>query len=593
MAFDGFFVSALAEELNKTLSGGRISKIAQPERDALLLTAKNNSTQYRLLLSASASLPLAYLTDDNRPSPVTAPNFCMLLRKHLGSAKILSITQPGLERILQIHLEHLNDLGDICHSTLILELMGKHSNLIFCDGEGKILDSIKHISALVSSVREVLPGRPYFIPAQEGKLDPYALTEEEFLRIAARPLSCFKAIYQSLTGFSPCMANHVCTLAGVDADDTISELPADRKGRLYLALEQVVGRLRQKDFAPVLYRLGTEPMEFAAFPLSHFPELAEIPYSSVSKLLEDYYGEKDRITRIRQKSADLRHLIATALDRTHKKEALQAKQLADTEKRDKYKIYGELLTTYGYQAEEGAKSITVLNYYTNEDLAIPLNPELSALENAKSYFSRYSKLKRTFEAVTKQLAETREELRHLESISNALEIAVREDDLEQIRTELAEFGYIKHKAKGGKGKQGNAGKGGKRKARSSSHPFHYLTADGFHVYVGKNNYQNDELTFQFATGGDWWFHAKGIAGSHVILKAEGKEIPDRAFEDAARLAAHYSSAGTNGDGKVEVDYVEKKQVKKPGGGKPGFVVYYTNYSMVIDTDLSGLTLVED
>jgi len=277
---------------------------------------------------------------------------------------------------------------------------------------------------------------------------------------------------------------------------------------------------------------------------------------------------------------------------------LQEKQLKDTEKRDKYKVYGELITAYGYQIEPGSKSMTVINYYDDKEITIPLDPEIPVMDNAKKYFDRYSKLKRTYEAVTSQLADTREEIAHLESISNSLEIATHEEDLGQIKRELTEYGYIRHK--------GPYNTKGQKKVRSNSHPFHYVTPEGFHLYVGKNNYQNEELTFQFATGNDWWFHAKGIAGSHVILKAEGKRpaeegepdnentIPDSVFEAAARLAAYYSSGRTDSrSDKIEVDYIEKKHVKKPAGGKPGFVVYYTNYSMVIDTDISGLTVVED
>ena len=590
MAFDGFMVAGLVQELNAVLTGGRIQKIAQPERDALLLTIKNNGAQHRLLLSASASLPLLYLTKDNRPGPATAPGFCMLLRKHLGSARILSITQPGLERIVRLELEHLNELGDVCRKYLILELMGKHSNLILCDENERILDAIKHISGLVSSVREVLPGRDYFIPIQENRLDPYTLTEEQFFtRIAARPLSCCKAIYQSLTGFSPCMANHVCHQASVDADAPIASLTEGEQLHLYRNLERLLADLKEGRFAPVIYYRGQEPVEFSAMPLSLYPDLTEAPYTSVSLLLEDYYGAKEKLTRIRQKSSDLRRVLSTALERNRKKADLQEKQLRDTEKRDKYKVYGELITTYGYQVEQGVPSMTVLNYYDNQELTIPLDPEIPVMDNAKKYFDRYSKLKRTFEAVTKQLAETREEIAHLESISNSLEIASKEEDLAQIKAELTDYGYLRHKGPHTKNQ---------KKARISSRPFHYLSQDGYHLYVGKNNYQNDELTFQFASGGDWWFHAKGIAGSHVILKtnspADGQDIPDRAFEDAARLAAYYSSARTgSGSDKIEVDYVEKKQVKKPSGGKPGFVVYYTNYSMVMDTDISKLTLLED
>ncbi len=273
-------------------------------------------------------------------------------------------------------------------------------------------------------------------------------------------------------------------------------------------------------------------------------------------------------------------IVSNAIGRAAKKYELQLKQLEDTEKRDKFRVYGELLTTYGYMAENGAKSIEVNNFYTGEDIVIPLNPEITAIENAKAYFDKYSKLKRTFEALSKYIEETKEELEHLESVKMALDIAVHEEDLEAIREELAEFGYMKRPS----GK--NAKKGSKKSGRRVSAPFCYRTEDGFKIYVGRNNYQNDELTFKFANGGDWWFHAKDCPGSHVVLKTEGREVPDKVFEQAAALAAYYSKNKEND--KVEVDYLERKNVKKPNGAKPGFVVYYTNFSMVAAPGTEGL-----
>ena len=290
-------------------------------------------------------------------------------------------------------------------------------------------------------------------------------------------------------------------------------------------------------------------------------------------MLEHYYAQRNIITRIRQKSADLRKIVQTALERNVKKYDLQMRQMQDTEKKDKYKVYGELLNTYGYNVEPGAKSLEALNYYTNEMIDIPLDTTLSPQENAKVYFDKYGKLKRTYEALSELTLQVKQEIEHLESILAALDIALQEDDLVQIKEELIESGYIRRK-------------GGTKRVKITSKPFHYLSSDGFHLYVGKNNYQNDDLTFKFASGGDWWFHAKQMPGSHVILKTEGKEVPDRAFEEAARLAAYYSKG--RGQDKVEIDYIQKKHVKKPAGAKPGFVVYYTNYSMVIDTDISSL-----
>ena len=291
-------------------------------------------------------------------------------------------------------------------------------------------------------------------------------------------------------------------------------------------------------------------------------------------MLERYYAERETVTRIRQKSIDLRRIVQTALERNVKKYDLQLRQMEDTKKRDTYKIYGELLNTYGYSAEPGAKTLEAVNYYTGEPVTIPLDDTLTAQENAQRYFDKYGKMKRTYEALSELTVQVKEEIEHLESILSALDIAMQEEDLVQIREELIESGYIRRK-------------GGAKKAKITSKPFHYMSSDGFHLYVGKNNFQNDELTFKFATGGDWWFHAKQMPGSHVLLKTEGKEVPDRAFEEAAKLAAYYSR-GREQD-KVEIDYIQKKHVKKPAGAKPGFVVYYTNYSMAIDSDISDLT----
>ena len=577
MAFDGITVAALQKELSGALTGGRISKIAQPEADELLLTIKNEKKQYRLLMSASASLPLLYLTESNKPSPMTAPGFCMLLRKHLNGGKIISITQPSLERVLRFEIEHLNELGDPCRKFLIAELMGKHSNLIFCREDDLILDSIKHVSSMVSSVREVLPGRTYFIPATQEKLDPLKSSPEEMTAIiSAKPLPLGKALYTSLTGFSPVMAEELCHRCGLEAGRAAEALTETDRTVLGHQLMRLLEDIRAGHFSPRIWYQNGAPAEFSPLPLTIYETLEARSFDSISFLLESYYASKNVITRIRQKSSDLRRIVQTALERSRKKYDLQIRQLRDTEKRDKYKIYGELLHTYGYQLEEGARALETVNYYTGEPVTVPLDSALTPQENAKRYFDKYGKLKRTFEAVTGQLKETESEIRHLESVSTALDIALSEEDLVQIKEELMESGYIRRRRSGDK------------KPRITSRPFHYLSSDGFHIYVGKNNFQNDELTFKFASGNDWWFHAKGTAGSHVILKSEGREIPDRAFEEAGRLAACYSK--NRGNEKAEIDYVEKKHVKKPGGAKPGFVVYYTNYSLVIDSDISGLTL---
>ncbi len=574
MAFDGITIANIVSELRQTLTGGRIYKIAQPENDELLLTVKNNGSQYRLLLSADASLPLVYLTQSNKPSPMTAPGFCMLLRKHLQNARILEVSQPGLERIIRLELEHLNELGDLCRKKLIIEVMGKHSNIIFCDDKNMIIDSIKHISGMISSVREVLPGRDYFIPQTQNKWDPLQLTYVNFCdHMRAKPMAAYKALYTSYTGLSPIMAQEICYRAGMDADLPANVLEDTVLQSLYDTLTDMLQHIITDSFTPSIIYNGQEPIEFAALPLTLYADKTSRTYDSISAVLEQYYAERSMVTRIRQKSVDLRKIVQTALERNVKKYDLQLKQMQDTEKKDKYKVYGELINTYGYNITPDSKSMEALNYYTNEMITIPLDPTLTPQENAQKYFEKYGKLKRTYEALSELTVQVKEEIEHLESILAALDIAMQEEDLVQIKEELIESGYIRRK-------------GGAKKAKITSRPFHYISSDGFHMYVGKNNFQNDELTFKFATGNDWWFPAKKKAGSHVIVKTEGQELPDRTFEEAARLAAYYSKGREQA--KVEIDYIQKKHVKKPAGSKPGFVVYYTNFSMAIDSDISAI-----
>ncbi len=325
-------------------------------------------------------------------------------------------------------------------------------------------------------------------------------------------------------------------------------------------------------------------MEFSSIALSCYKDCEVKEFDTVSEMLKTYYASRSTLTRIRQKSADLRKIVSNSIDRAAKKYDLQLKQLKDTEKRDKYKVYGELLTAYGYDAQPGEKVFKTINYYDDKEILIPLDPTLTPLENAKRYYEKYAKQKRTYDALSSLIRETSDELAYLESIKNSLDIAAEEDDLTELKQELTQAGYIRRKAGNAPSRSGKKRDSQKHSAKNK--PFHYISSDGYHIYVGKNNFQNDELTFEFADGGDWWFHAKKIAGSHVIVKSGGKELPDRTFEEAASLAAYYSSA-READ-KVEIDYTIRKNVKKPSGSKPGFVVYYTNYSMVASTDISGI-----
>lgn len=579
MAFDGITTANIVKELNDTLSGGGISRIIQPEKDELLITVKNRREQYLLLLSASASLPLLYLTDQKKEAPASAPNFCMLLRKHLQGGRIQSVTQPSLERIVVFSVLHRDELGDLREKRLIFELMGKYSNIIFTDDRDTILDSIRRVPSTVSSLREVLPGRTYFLPESLRKEDPLRADADTFSeKMSGAAGSLAQALVGTWAGISPAAAEEYLFRAELDARKGWADLSGPERDRLAETFLASMEEIRSGIFYPCIIREGDIPREFGSLRFrmyEHEPFTAE-QCGSASEMIVQYWGAKEKVSRMRQKSADLRHAAQVALDRTCKKAAIQEKQMKSTEKRDKYRIYGEMLNTYGYSVPEGAKELTCTNYYTDEPVTVPLDPSLSPSENAQKYFARYNKLKRTAEAVAVQLAETESDREQLEAILTAVSQAESESDLREIRREMADFGFIS--------RRGEKKKGARKEAKSA--PYAYRSSDGFEILVGKNNYQNEELSFKISSPSDWWFHAKGLPGSHVIVRSRGQEVPDRTFEEAGALAAYYSAS--RGAPKVEIDYTLRRNLRKKNGGKPGFVIYHTNYSLMASPDISGL-----
>ncbi len=582
MAFDGVTLRALALELDDKLTGGKIQKVAEPEKDELLVTIKHGGETYLLLISANASLPLMYLTDEKKKSPDSAPNFCMVLRKHMQSGTILKVEQIGMERVIRFSIEHSDEMRDLSTKYLYVEIMGKHSNIIFTKEDGTIIDSIKHVNAMMSSVREVLPGKEYFIPAQEGKENPLDFSAAAFLtKISEKNDTVMHCIVDSFTGLSPSLAIEMCFRAGIDSDANINSLTENEKATLSRVFEQIISEINAASFSPSVYfdQFKEKNKDFSVITLTHFSDYEEKTFDTVSEMLKEYYSKKNHQENQKQKAYDLKRTVETILDRNRHTLAIQEKQLKDTEKSDKYRVYGELLHTYGNTAEEGAKSVTVDNYYTGEKLTIPLDPSITPRENANKYFKKYEKMKRTKEQVTERIKETENAIKHLESIDNSLTIADTSEELDEIKKELADAGFTKYHAPKGKPKK-----------MKKSEPLHFVTNDGFDIFVGKNNFQNDYLTFKFANGNDLWFHVKTIPGSHVILRTEGKEVPDADYVTAAEVAAYFSTGKDNE--KQEVDYVIKKEVKKPNGSAPGFVVYYTNYSMVVHPTLDHVTEVK-
>ncbi|MEE8815661.1 MAG: NFACT RNA binding domain-containing protein [Lachnospiraceae bacterium] len=602
MAFDGFTTAALTKEFRDLLVGARIYRIIQPEQDELLITFKpmmeKGGGTVRLCLCADPTLPLAYLTDENRTAPASAPTFCMLLRKYLQNGKVTAVEQPGLERIIRFQIEHLNEMGDLCHHTLVLELMGKHSNLILLDENEVITDSIRRISSLVSSVREVLPGRPYFVPETQNKRNPFEETKEAFdSALKGCGTTPAKFLVSTYTGFSNVISQECVHRTHLGQDRSCAELDEKERSAFFEVFSSMLSDVKNGAFSPAIYyHLGSadviaqgEPVEFSALPMTMYRDLPKKDYDSMSRLVRDFYAQKNIVTRIRQKSQDLRHIVSTILERDIHKYDLQQKQLKDTKKREQYRIYGELLNAYGYGIPSGAKSAVLDNYYTGEKLTVPLDPTKTAQQNAKHYFDRYTKMKRTEEELSKITADVKAEIDELEGIRHALDLATTEGDLKQIRSEMQDVGFV-HK-KQDKNDRRTSGK------TAPSKPLHFVSTNGFDLFVGKNNTQNDDLTFHFSSPSDIWFHANDMPGSHVILRTAGKafeDIPDADFEDAARLAAYYSSgARNNPGGRIEVDYLERRGVKKPSGARPGFVIYHSNFSINVLASITGIREVKD
>lgn len=593
MAFDGLFLSALVSEFKTTISGGKISKIVQSEKDEIQLTIKKEKQQFFLHLSANPSIPLVYLSDKGKTAPLTAPNFCMALRKHIGNGLIQDITQAsrnlteqGLERVLLLHISHRDELGDIGIKYLSIEIMGKYSNIILLKEDFTILDAIKRISSVQSSVREVLPGRKYFIPDQFKKENLLCFPLESlqtFLENKKNPNTerdsgmenLSELLFQSFSGLSPLSAREISLDAGLPQDQKLGYMSSLDYEKLSDAILRLRKRIREGDFTPqILYENG-KSFDFSAIPVRQYsgnPAFHAEIFHSPSELLTFYYGGKEKEDRVRQKSADLKKQCSTLLERVSKKLSLQEKQLKDTEKKERFRIFGELLTTYGYSLKGGEKELICENYYNGQEEHIPLEESLSPIENAKKYFDKYDKAKRTERNLSTQVKESKNTLEHLQSIVNSLATAENAEDLDDIRREMGEYGYMKPISPKKK----------KERKENKSSPRIFRSSDGYLLYVGKNNYQNEIVSFQIAEGKDFWFHVKGSAGSHVIAKTEGKsleELPDRLFEEAAELAAYFSSEKESA--KVEVDYTERKNLKKVVGGAPGFVIYHQNYSILV------------
>ncbi len=568
MALDGIFLYSIINELKRELIHGKIEKINQPEKDEIILNIRSAKTTNKLLISASSTYPKIHFTTTNKPNPITAPMFCMILRKYLGGAKIVDIRQVSTDRIVIIDFESIDELGFDSIYSLIIEIMGRHSNITLVrDRDKMIMDSIKHITPDINSVRSIYPGLKYISPPASVKLNPLDFQLEDFRKFyTSNNLDIDDKIFSNVfTGvsfpFSKDMMSEYTIQDAYNSNDTIENL--------FAFSQNTFDRIKREGFEFNIYAENNKVIDFYCFNLSTLNNLEKKSYSSPSMLLQDFYYEKDKFNRLNSKSSDLQRLLNTNLDRCNKKMKILESTLNECNDKNNYKIIGELLTANIYSITPGMAIINVLNYYSeNEEyIDIKLDITKSASENIQTYFKKYSKLKKAEEAALVQIKNSEEELEYLNSVFTNIKNADTYEEIEEIRKELMETGYIKFK------------KADKNKKIKASKPMHYISSDGIDIYVGKNNFQNDALTLKLADKHDLWLHTKNIPGSHVIIKKFG-DIPDKTLSEAGALAAFYSKSRESS--KVEVDYTEVKNVKKPTGAKPGMVIYYTNKTILSD-----------
>ena len=571
MAFDGMVTTAVVSELNDKLLNGKIDKIYQPAAEEIILNIHCGREKYRLFISANTSHASIYLLDENGGgNPQNPPAFCMLLRKHLQSARIREIRQVDSERIVEIYTDAINELGFNVNHKLVIEIMGKHSNILLIDIKtGKILDCIKRISGDVNRYRQTLPGLTYIAPPSHDKIPYFGLSYDAFLEACGGEgglgQSPEKSLLKGIQGISPVMASELCFRAQVRIAGTDRELaPA-----IYDELMDAVSDLKSGRFYPAVYRdQSGSPQEFHALELTMYEnEYTADRKDSVSETCAAYYDGRSSTNRIRQKASDMYRTVSSALDRLLLKKQRLNEDLLQAEDSDKYRLYGELLTASLHSVQDGRSSAEVLNYYDGTTMNIPLDPRFTAAQNAQRYFKKYGKFRTAIVEKGVQLKETEQEIAYLDSVLTFIDNARTVDDLEDIRAELIENGFLKKK---------NARE---RDRKLKLKPYEYHTTSGKRILVGRNNRENDLLTFKNAGSRDIWMHTKDIPGSHVILFTEGEEPTEEDIFETASIAAWHSKAKLSGQ--VPVDYVRVKYVKKPNGAKPGYVIFTNNNTVYV------------
>ena len=577
MPLDALCLSGVVHELQNALSGAKIDKIYQPGRDEVVLALRAPAGNVKLLLSANPSHPRAHLTQISRENPDKPPMFCMLLRKHLSGARLLELVQPPMERVVDLRLEALDELGDRVERRLVLEAMGRHSNLILLDGEGRIMDCLRRVDSDMSARRQVLPGLFYRLPPAQEKLDPSSLDRaalESALAAAPEESQADKWLLDTFGGLSPLICRELAFRAGGATDARLHQMGEGGRSRLLDELEGLLRSVQENSFTPVMLEKEGHPSDFTFQPISQYgPAVSCVPFPSFSALLDRFYEQRENQERVRQRGQDLIRSVTNARDRAARKIGLQEQELAATRDRERLRQFGDIITSNLHAMEKGMSRLTAADFYDPEcpQIHIPLDPLLTPQQNAAKYYKEYNKAKTAESILTLQLEKGRRDLDYLNSVLEAIALAEGERDLQEIRQELTDTGYLRRPSK--------ARDRGKRVA---SKPMEFRSSAGLRISVGKNNSQNDQLTTKLAYKSDIWLHTQKIHGSHVILWLEGGEADAQSLTEAAILAATFSQAGEGS--RVPVDYTPVKYVKKPAGARPGMVVYTTYQTAVVDPD---------
>lgn len=576
MALDGVFLRHLKEEIGTSLLGTRVDRVFQPNRDELILAFRGFSAAYKLLISARANSARINLTTIPVENPQQPPMLCMLLRKKLQGAKLLEITQPDLERALMLKFDSVNELGDHVELTLAVEIMGRYSNIILVDENGKIIDALKRVDAEMSSERLVLPGLLYRLPPPQDKLSMLTCTVEEIMaRIDALPrdMELSKALMSVLQGISPIIAREVENSAGLGHEVYVKSMTPPQRRRTEMYVTTLMETAKNVSGTPhIVIDPQNKPKDFAFMDIRQYGSAMTVSEKeSFSEMLDAFYAERDQIERMRVKSQDLLRLLANHADRLSRKIANQQAELSACAERDTLRIKGDLLSANMYAIQKGETSVKLQNFYDENlaELEIALDPALTPQQNAQKYYKNYRKAKTAEEKLTEQIGLAQTELTYIDSVFESLALAENERDLNEIRAELAEQGYVRRRA--GKKNQ---------KQPVLSAPLKFKTSDGFTVLVGRNNRQNDKLTMKDANNNDIWFHTKNIPGSHTVLVTDGKAPTETAMEEAAVLAAQHSRAKDSAQ--VPVDYTQIRYVSKPQGAKPGMVIYVQYKTVYVD-----------